>query len=245
MLLFMCVGGAALMVAWVTLVQQLEEGQGVDAAAVVRRILSRTADVSAPYGAKTHAVIIGMQVVIPGIFYALQMAFVGIGAVLEPDRPALARSARLTYGIRSRVLKALLLPFVLSMAAGFGAIYAIEGGDMLMQALLVPGSGAMLPKLIGDVINLLVFGAATMGLVEMFRQRAARFDKKDQQKGSLPDPGDAAAAPPGGRTALVVLGVLLAGAGGVLLAFTGTGAAMVATGVAMAALPLLVGSRGA
>lgn len=270
MLVFMCFGGASLMVAWATLAQQLEEGQGIDALAVVRRMLTRTADVSAPYGAKTHAVIIGFQVVIPGIFYALQMAFVGIAAVLEPDQPALSRSARLTYGIRTRVLKALLLPFVLSLAAGSGAVYLIEGQDMFIQSLIVPGSGGLWSKLAGDVLNLLVFSVATLGLVEMFRQRAARFEKKDSATESKMAPGPTGSpwkppgaaeteaqvssalagepsspdtVPAGGRTALVVLGLILAASGGLLLAYVGTGAAMVSTGVAVAALPLLLGTR--
>ena len=89
-------GGAALVFIWLSCAHAGMNGRELVPSDLFADLRRRWLDVAAVHGAKFHAVQIGMQVVIPGIFYALSLAFADMIVVLDPERPALKRSAQLT-----------------------------------------------------------------------------------------------------------------------------------------------------
>jgi len=123
---WMCIMGAALAVLWVSAAEAQRDGQTLRLGPALSRMARRTADVSAPHGGAALAIQIGLQVVIPGIHYALQFAFVDAVAVCERDVPALQRSTQLTKGIRRRVFKVYALGFMAAIVAGWVACFPVE-----------------------------------------------------------------------------------------------------------------------
>ena len=240
-----CIGGAALAIAWITIGQELADGRTPRPMAVLRRMLDRTPDVAGPHGAKVHAVQIGLQVVVPGIFYAVQMAFVDMVAVLEPDAPALKRSARLTWGIRTRVLKVLLLGVVFALGAGLAAAWVFEGPAAMWEGLIVPGATSLATNFVGDLVGILSFGAVTLGLLAIYRERVERLRAREAAKADQPaEPPPPVEEPSSSGAPLAALGLLMAVAGGLLLSQAGTGLVMASCGVLLGVLALLVGRRG-
>lgn len=125
-LVWMSIGGAAVIVAATLSAEQARKGESVDAGGIFGQIVGRTLDVAGPHGTKVQAVTIGMQVLIPGIFYMLQLAFADTIAVLKPEAAALRTSGRLTWGMRGRLFKLFLALTMLFMIIHFVAISLID-----------------------------------------------------------------------------------------------------------------------
>lgn len=128
-LAFASIGGAALAVGQVLLGHAAMKGERLGAGELIRQIRQRTVDVSGPHGAKVHAVSIGIQLLVPGVFYALQLAFTDVIAVLEPDRPALGRSSQLTRGIRMRLFQVFLVWVLVSAGLTYGVAWGLQPAD--------------------------------------------------------------------------------------------------------------------
>src|SRR5690606_1020546 len=121
-----CIGGAAVGVLWVSVAEAHGRGRALGFGEAAARIWRRTADVSAPHGGAALLIQLGLQVVIPGIIYALQFSFVDAAAVWDRDAPALKRSTRLTRGIRRRVFKVWLLGFLVAIPLGWLLAFPVE-----------------------------------------------------------------------------------------------------------------------
>ncbi|MEY3211918.1 MAG: hypothetical protein RIT28_2399 [Pseudomonadota bacterium] len=107
------------------------------------------------------AIAIGMQVVIPGVLYALQYAFVdAIAATDDNAQQPLARSQKLTQGRRSRIARA-WLPY----AVWYPAYYFYFG----FQA---EGLGAWAVFLFG-VVDVLLLMAMEMVMFALYDERIA------------------------------------------------------------------------
>jgi len=79
---------------------------------------------------------LGMIVLVPGILFLLQYAFVDSILVLEKEEWPLNRSAKLTRGRRGRIF-ALLLPWLMvTQVVGFAELWAIQQGVMTLFALM-------------------------------------------------------------------------------------------------------------
>jgi hypothetical protein len=93
---------------------------------VLQQARSRWIEVAGPHGARVQAVSVGMQLVLPGIFYALQLAFTDMIAVLHPERPALRRSGQLTTGMRGRLFRMMFGWWLAGMVLSVGTTFTIE-----------------------------------------------------------------------------------------------------------------------
>ncbi len=71
---------------------------------------------------------VGMLVLVPGILFMLQYAFVDSIVCLENERWPLARSKKLTRGRRRRIFVVSLIVLIFSQAAGFAELDAINRG---------------------------------------------------------------------------------------------------------------------
>lgn len=79
---------------------------------------------------------LGMIVLVPGILFLLQYAFVDSILVLEDERWPLARSGKLTRGRRGRIF-ALILPWlVVTQVIGFAELWALQAGVASLVGLM-------------------------------------------------------------------------------------------------------------
>lgn len=192
------IGGAGLAVGLVLLGDHAQRGESMAAGELLTQIRTRTLDVAGPHGARVHAVTIGMQVVIPGIFYALQLAFTDMIAVLEPDQPALARSGKLTWGMRARLFKVFLVWVVVASGIGAGIVYLLETPEVFMASLIDPRAVGLHTYLLQELVWALTGWVLTMALLRMYQDRLARIedDRRARQAQAPASEGIAASPTP-------------------------------------------------
>ncbi|MBA2321156.1 MAG: hypothetical protein H0V89_08370, partial [Deltaproteobacteria bacterium] len=123
---WMSFGGAATAIGWVRSADHVAAGRDLPTGDVYAEVARRTLEVAGPHGARVQGVAIGMQVVVPGILYWLQLAFTDMIAVLDPEKGALSGSGKLTYGMRGRLFKLLLATSVVGL--GGSALIAVSMG---------------------------------------------------------------------------------------------------------------------
>ena len=170
-----CVAGSWLAIIVFRLGIQVHEGRPMALGDVLKESVLRLADVAGAHGAKVHAVIVGMQVLIPGIFYALQLAFVDMIAILEPDRPALRRSGELTYGIRGRLFRMFVLWVLVSTVLQIGAGAMMEDAEVLMASLLDIRELGYWTLVVQDTIWTLTTWVLSLSLLALYLERAERI----------------------------------------------------------------------
>lgn len=173
-LVWASIGGAALAVGQITLGDRASRGERATAVELFEQIRTRTIDVAGPHGARVHAVTIGMQVVIPGIFYALQLAFTDMVAVLKPEEPALTRSGRLTWGMRSRLFKVFLVWFLVAMGVSAGIGYALETPEVFAASFFDPRAIGMRTFFLQELAWAFASWVLEMTLLAMYFDRVAR-----------------------------------------------------------------------
>lgn len=173
-LAFASVAGGALAVGQITLGDYASRRAPLSAGELFGRIRAQTLDVAAAHGARVHAVSIGMQLLIPGIFYALQLAFVDMIAVLDPKQPALARSGRLTWGMRSRLFKVFFVWVVVSMGLSFALGVALAGPDAMAASLFDPRALTAPTFVLTEVVWALTAWVLEMAVLCMYYDRVAR-----------------------------------------------------------------------
>lgn len=121
-------GGAAVNIAWARSAKGHLDGQPVPFVAVVDEVRSRTLEVAAPHGAKVTAITIGMQFLLPGIFYAIALAFADALVVLDPTRKkVLRRAEQLSKGIRGRLFRMWFLWTIVSFLLSEAVVLLLEG----------------------------------------------------------------------------------------------------------------------
>jgi hypothetical protein len=175
-LLWSAFAGGISSVAWVALADLHHRGQwpgtvrGLGAAV---RKMGEHGDVIAPHGAAITAAQIGGQFVIPGIHFALLYAFVDMVAMFEPSRPALARSADLTRGIRRRLFKVFYLTMVLYAVLGAAIGIPIFGLATMYAGMFDPAALPWWMWWILDGIWMLGIAVARTGLLWVYRERRA------------------------------------------------------------------------
>lgn len=163
-------GGAALAVGQVLLGHSALRGETLTAGDLLTQIRRRTLDVSAPHGARVHAVTIGMQLLVPGVFYALQLAFTDIIAVLHPDQPALGRSSQLTRGMRMRLFRIFLVWALVGAAASYAIVWGLHPDDFA-SSFFDPRVLGMPALLAQDIVWALGGWVLQMTLLVMYLQR--------------------------------------------------------------------------
>ena len=130
--------GAFGALAWIGSAERMRsEGRTGGLPRAVREAFGGFQRVAVPHGASLQAVAVGMQLLVPGIFYALQYAFVDCVAVLDPERPALKHSGRLTWAIRGYLFRILFVWFLVSFGGAFLMTGVIEGFESAGMTLVM------------------------------------------------------------------------------------------------------------
>jgi hypothetical protein len=187
--------GGWLAVIVVKLADSAHRGEAMNLGDAVTTATTRILDIAGAHGAKVQAVFVGMQVLIPGIFYALQYAFVDHVAVLTPEEAALKRSGELTWGVRGRLFRVLTLWFISAQAAGFGIIYAMEGQEALKASLLDLRAVGLSTNVAVETVWALLSWLCLMVFQAVYYERMDRMERiaaaKAKKKGviseTLPD----------------------------------------------------------
>ena len=201
---FWLFGGGLLSLLWVALGADLHQHGKVDVGRALGLWRSQLGGALAVHGATATVIFLGLQaLVIPGLVYALMMAFTVHIAVLHPDLPPFKESSRLTRGWWRPVFNVLALGFVpglvlqllgvllvdyVQFTAGFGSEFADDEGVYQVGRMLagwataqaMPGA-VPLPPLglaVGAVLAGLANGAAMAGLVWTYLDRRGQRPPK-------------------------------------------------------------------
>lgn len=172
--------GGVLATAWAAVAKHSLYG-GED---VLPRVKRRWLDVTVAYGAANIAITVGMLILVPGIIYALQYAFVPVVALEEPNEHALRFSAASSRNLRRRLFKLLFIAFAVDMLTAVG-VFAIGvfalGAPMSTLGMGVgwklgqfpPGLVGASPLLMVGLVALAtwVWGAARIGVARCWLLR--------------------------------------------------------------------------
>ncbi|MCB9687598.1 MAG: hypothetical protein H6738_16755 [Alphaproteobacteria bacterium] len=189
MLLWGSFGGAAAAVGWVLAGKAAMDGKPFSLVEALEAVPRRLLDVAGAHGARVHAVTIGMQVLLPGILYALQLAFVDMIAVLDPERPSLRRSGQLTSGMRGRIFRLLLVETLVGQLVSFG-MYIVGRGALTSEMLIEAGTTYLMdPSSVssGTQIAMEIFWAfltwvTTLALLVLYVEREEQVKAKTELK---------------------------------------------------------------
>lgn len=183
-LLFESFAGAAAVFAWISLGASALDGPVRPLGEIMGDLQKRFLDVAVVHGAKAHAVLIGIQLILPGIFYMLSLAFADQIVTTDPTRKALRRSSQLTYGMRGRLFRLILLVTLVWFPVSFGAWIALDGiGDSgllgrfteLLMAPSTPSGPAMFAQRLIFGLSVWILALAMLVLHrERERQVAAK-----------------------------------------------------------------------
>jgi len=178
MLLWRTFFGAFAATAWIRTGNAAAEGQPVDVGAALQEAGQRLPEVSAVHGGKVTAVVMGQQLIVVGIFYALQLAFADPVVVLDRDRPAIRRASNLSYGMRSRIFRVLAVWFLLAVVASGVAAVSIDGLGVYQASFFDPAATSPLSWVIADAAFGLTLWFETLSLLVMYRDREAQVKAK-------------------------------------------------------------------
>lgn len=177
-LLLYSIGGAATAIAWVRAGDEASQGRPVDTGAVFSEVGARLVEISGPHGARQHAVSIGLQILVPGIFYALQLAFVDMVAVLDPERPSLKRSGDLTWGMRGRIFRVFAMWFVVTAAVVGGLEVALDGSQAVTMAFVDPRELSIHTYFLTEFLTAVTSWVLTLALLVLYQEREAQVAAK-------------------------------------------------------------------
>jgi len=181
-LLWMSIGGAALVVAVTLAAERARTGKPIDAGSIFAQLGPRTLDVAGPHGTRVQAVTIGMQVIIPGIFYLLQLAFADSIAVLRPEAAALKESSQLTWGMRQRIFKLILAMTIVTMGLHFGLTSAIDGVDKAMAYFIDPREMSFGTFAMGEIIWAVYAWVLQVALLLMYHDRVRYLEERRAER---------------------------------------------------------------
>jgi hypothetical protein len=184
-LLWMSFGGAAAAIFWVRSGHGALEGRPAGLGQLLDEVRTRLLDVAGPHGARVHAVTIGMQFLLPGIFYALQLAFTDMIAVLDPDRPVLRRAGQLSTGMRGRLFRLLFVWWFVGMLVVMGVAMPLEGAttgeavlEKLQELMLDPSAPSLLTFMVQEVLWAIFTWVLTLALLVLYLEREGQVRAK-------------------------------------------------------------------
>ena len=197
--------GAGLAVVVTLAVERARKNEPLDGSDILAQMGPRMIDVAGPHGARVQAVTVGMQVLIPGIFYLLQLAFTDVIAVLKPDASALTDSAKLTWGMRQRLFKLYLLMVLVFTMAHVGLLLGAgtEGAHVLAFYIGDPRNIGFPLLAAGEVVWGIYTWWVLAALVLLYHdrvryleeRRAERRAKREAKKSAAGAPDAPAPAP--------------------------------------------------
>ena len=116
-LAWMCSVGGIIYGLWVCLAYNMMTSGRLDVLGAFQRLKATRLSYLAPHGGSTLLIYLGMQVVLPGVFYAVLYSFVDQSAILKPEASPFKQSAAVSTGLRRPIVLLFLitlLPAIMS-----------------------------------------------------------------------------------------------------------------------------------
>lgn len=167
---------------WLSFGDRLARGESLGEAwnGGMRALYERGGDLVAVHGGAAHAVFIGIQVVIPGIHYLLMYSFTDMVALFEPDRPAYARSAELSTGVRRRLFITQMLGFLLYFFPWLLIAFVGSGYDAgaLLMGMMTPTPVAWQEAAIEGFLWIVVVALIKLSVLQLYRARVEAVGRR-------------------------------------------------------------------
>ena len=125
-LAWMCTVGGVVYGLWVLLSDEYFEHGTLRGASAIRRLREAGIGFIAPHGGSTLLIYVGMQAVLPGLYYAILYAFVTHAALLRPNTGVFAESTRVSRLIRRDVIRVYVFTIVPAFFMRFVVMYYAE-----------------------------------------------------------------------------------------------------------------------
>jgi hypothetical protein len=187
-------GGLAAAV-WIVAGVRAHEGRSTSVGDVLADTARHAADVVVAWGTRNQIVQVGIQVVVPGVWYAISFAFSDLVVVVHPERPMLGGSTELTRGIRSKIFTMLAIGFVLQLIVMAAVSIGFLGPELAFGALFDPSLVPLPAVLLGDFLGWCVTWLTTMALLVVFFERDALLAAKRSREAGARDAGGPAPTP--------------------------------------------------
>lgn len=198
-IVFTMIVGSPALILWIRAGQAAARGEEHDLGETLLAIREQYQQVMVVRGAKFQAILVGAQVVLPGIFYALQLAYAEIIAVLQPQQSALQRSGKLTWGTRGKLFRLLALVIVPSnllviaalvmvrMASGAEGTIGEQAGAVIQAWVFDPGVIGLTGLIVQDVILTLGWWITLLAVLVLFNEREDQIQAKRELRRLLED----------------------------------------------------------
>lgn len=198
-LLWSSFGGALWTIPVVRAAAAAREGRSLPVGQILSETATRFVPVAAAHGAYQHAYLIGMQILLPGIFAQVQLALVDHAAVLEPTANALSRSRALTSAVRGRVFRIFLMGWVLAGLLGMALVVPIAGWAPYAASWFDPSQPDFALRIGTGVVAGLVMWVQQLAYLEFYAERVAReawrAAKRDEEREAARAAREGTAAP--------------------------------------------------
>ena len=125
-LVWMCTVGGLIYGLWVALSFTAIRSGGVDVRHAFQMVKRAGAGFLAPHGGATMLIYLGMQVVLPGLYYAVIYSFVTHVAVIHPERRAFKWSTFVSRGRRRSIVALLLFTLFPAILLRFWLMVTVE-----------------------------------------------------------------------------------------------------------------------
>jgi len=192
-IVFAMVVSTPVLILWIRAGQAAAEDREHDLGETLLAMREQYRQVMVVRGAKFQAILVGIQVVLPGIFYALQLAFAEIIAVLQPERSALRRSGQLTWGMRGRIFRLLALCMVPSNLIVLGVLILLGSATtdqpfaeyvsfVLNSWLMNPAGLGLVNLIVQDTFLMVVWWVTILSVLVLFNEREAQVAAKRELK---------------------------------------------------------------
>jgi hypothetical protein len=172
-LLWSSIAGGWAAVAWIRSGYGALSSAPVPTSEAFAEAARRTVEMSAVHGGRIHAITIGMQLIVPGIFSALSLAFADMVGVLHPDKRAMRRSGDLTLGMRSRIFRIFTVLYLVQMAMYSALIAGIDGQAALAASLVDFTAISPAGYIAGDLLWSIFAWLSTLAMLVMYIEREA------------------------------------------------------------------------
>lgn len=179
------IAGGFVSAIWIVALDRHTKGASTTLGAVwagARPILAGTIVI---YGVRALIVQLGIQVIVPGLWFATSYAFADLLAALDPEAPALRRSSELVGGIRGKVFKLLFVWAVAGSAVDVALNVVSQSTEQLFAAQFDP---SLVPTWVvaatawwWGVVSFWILGP----LLLVFREREALWTARQAREASL------------------------------------------------------------
>lgn len=154
---------------WIVAARRAQRGEALSGA--LGEALGRAADVVVVWAGRNQLVLVGGQVIVPGVWFGVSYALADLAAIVEPEQPSFARSTELVRGIRGKIFRVLVLWFVGTSVVTLG-LASLELEPAALSAMLVDPDVLSTPVVVArSLATLLGSWWCTLAMLAIYDER--------------------------------------------------------------------------